>query len=276
MSLLLKPVLGGSSSSTSVSNQTSDGPNMVYRFIHNGKIGVRVLQPDQAGRVREIFQQMTNDLHFETHVGGGGELVDSSDGSTGLPAQNERVTNINLETGSIEVKSGQGEKRCIKLIKNGEIDPKVESAFQKAVNELQGILKFKKMDGGLAERQGKWEKCVDQKDSLVLIRSSYLPWTSRVDIQDLGFAIESKNLQDSLKEKHPKNKEKSFLTFGEEVFKRQLKDIKVDVNKKLKKQELTDEKEQMCKREARRRACAVMMRHYGDVERIELYQHLTK
>ncbi|MCX6987136.1 MAG: hypothetical protein NT065_03115 [Chlamydiae bacterium] len=234
---------------------SSTNTRFIYRFMCEGKMCVRILRPDQADRIKQIFHRISQELQSQR--------------SEGVSSLTGRVTAINLVADLIE-REVDGNKDSISLSSlEGE-----NTWYEQAVNELVRIVGGKMVGSSLLEdRKSERARSPNQPETthFCSIPGRFFGSTP-IDLSHVGCTKEQTR-EDYLDGRWCKGNQDQKK---DEVFTSELKTIKEEMQKQYRNQPLTREMEKECKIEARSRAVAVeLLRTGSDEARIALFMKLT-
>jgi hypothetical protein len=235
---------------------SSTNTRFIYRFMCEGKMCVRILRPDQANRIKQIFDGINRELPNQV----------SKDGSS----LKGRVTAINFVADSIQIEKADGNKDPISLSSlQGD-----NRWYELAVNELVGIVRGKMVGSSLLEdRKSERARSPNQAETthFCFIPGRFFGSTP-IDLSQVGCGKKQK-LEDYLEERWCTENPRQPI---DKVFTSELETIKKEMQKQYRNQPLTREMEKECKIEARSRAVAVeLLRTGSDEARIALLMKLA-
>lgn len=234
---------------------SSTNTRFIYRFMCEGKMCVRILRPDQANRIKQIFDRINQKLPNQV-------LKDGS-------SLECRVTAINFVADLIE-READGKQESISLSSlKGD-----NNWYEQAVNELVGIVRGTMVGSPLLEdRKLQRARSLNQAETTHFCSIPGRVFGSTpIDLSQVG-CIEGQKLEDYLEERWCTENPRQPI---DEVFKSELKRITDYAKTQYRNQPLTREMEKECKIEARSRAVAVqLLRKGSDEARIALFMKLT-
>ena len=234
---------------------SSTNTRFIYRFMHEGKMCVRILRSDQAQNIKGIFHRISQELQSQR--------------SEGVSSLTGRVTAINLVADLIE-REVDGNKDSISLSSlEGE-----NTWYEQAVNELVRIVGGKRVGSALLEdRKSERARSPNQPETthFCSIPGRFFGSTP-IDLSHVGCGKEQKREEYLAKQWNTSTDSR----LPEDVFTSELETIKQEMQKQYRNQPLTREMEKECKIEARSRAVAVaLLRTGSDEARIALFMKLT-